>query len=79
MKNSWFIKNIEVYDGNYSSHYICKFGCVMMSIALLQFFITLPIYIYIDNAENALISAVSTLIIFIIGSCIGKEIKHNDK
>jgi len=65
-----FKKTIEIYDGNFSSHYICPIGAVIVTISILLGF-GLPLFDYLGCGwENP---SFLSLPLFFIGSLIGKD------
>ena len=76
---SLFKKTIEVYDGNWSSHYICPFGAALCYIAVILCFVLQPIFIYkqIDVLLHQPI--LYGALLFVIGSFVGKTVtSHNN-
>jgi len=72
-----FEKTIEIYDGNWCSHWVCPIGMVILTIGQLvsvSGFVTLFVR---DNPSLPLFLGLTLggLAIFFIGSCIGKEPK----
>ena len=68
-----FRKTIEIYDGNWSSHYICPFGAVLCCIAVIFCFILQPIFMYKQVDAWLHQPIIYGALLFIIGSFIGKE------
>jgi len=64
-----FRKNIEVYDGDWSNHYICPIGRIIL-IGAVVCFISTPFWAYYRMEGYSL---AVTAVLYIIGSWIGKD------
>ncbi len=77
MNKKWLTKSIEVYDGNWSSHYICPLGNIICIVAIVAFFSSLISAAF--KPEITLVGLIITGVLFTIGSLIGYTGAENDK
>lgn len=66
-----FEKTIEIYDGNWCSHFICPFGSVLVGIGVFLFPVTLLATAF--AGPRFIWGLIASAAFFIIGSVIGKE------
>jgi len=67
-----FTKDIEIYDGNWSSHYVSPIGKIFLICSTICF-VSTPFWAY-HRCEGY--SLAITAILYIIGSWIGKDGKN---
>jgi hypothetical protein len=71
-------KDIEIHDGNWSSHYICKLGAIIIGLSIFGFTITMIISIvYKKSFAHTLIVLGMFFILYFIGSFIGYDKDNN--
>lgn len=66
-----FEKTIEIYDGNWCSHYICPFGSVLVGIGVFLFPATLVVMAL--AGPSFMWGLLASGAFFVTGSVIGKE------
>jgi hypothetical protein len=65
-----FKKTIEIYDGNFTSHYICPVGAAIVAISIILGF-GLPLFDFIGcGLKNP---GLLSLPLFFVGSFIGND------
>ena len=75
----WFLKNIEVYDGDWSSHYISFFGFILLLISTIIFLPLTIIFCIIGFIKLTCIFFILMLVFYTVGQTIGISNRFSKK